>query len=66
MNIIMSPYDTVNKMAGAKVANEETIAPWAPGESENIFTLDAQAPVPGRASSCSSPRACSQAKPVPT
>ena len=33
----MAPYDTLNKMAGAKLTNENMIAPWAPRSLNNVL-----------------------------
>ena len=42
----MAPYDTLNKMASAKLTNENMIAPWAPRNLNNV-TFGAHAQDPG-------------------
>ena len=40
---LMPPNDTANKMAGAKLTKENTIAPWAPRSLNNVlFSARAQ------------------------
>ena len=40
---LVPPYDTANKIAGAKLTKENTIAPWAPRSLDNVlFSARAQ------------------------
>ena len=44
----MLPWNTLNKMAGTKLTNEETIVPWAPRSLNNVLLSSwAQGPSTG-------------------
>lgn len=44
---LMLPCDTVNKMAGAKLTNENMAAPWAPRGLNILFSDQAKGPSTG-------------------